>query len=64
MTNQVVFGIRKPKGRDTLKVDAHRYVKEDMERSKRLTDASNTMVSQLKNANERSIKTIQPQNGS
>lgn len=44
------------KGRDTLKVDAHRYVKEDMERSKRLTDASNTMVSQLKNANERSIK--------
>lgn len=44
------------KSREELDVDARRYVKEDMERTKRLTDSSNTMVNQLRSANEKSIK--------
>ncbi len=44
------------KGRSDLTVDAKRYAKEDMERTKRLTDASSHMTNELKRINEKSIK--------
>lgn len=40
----------KKNGRSDLDVDANRYVKEDLERTKRLTDSSRTMTNELKNA--------------
>ena len=46
----------KKKGREDLDVDASRYVKEDMTRSKRLVDESSRMTSELKRANEQAIK--------
>lgn len=46
---------RKSKG-DPHEADPNKWVKEDMERSKRLTDASSTMTRELKNANDRAIK--------
>ena len=36
--------------------DTNRWVKEDMERSKRLVDSSKQLTNDLKNANEKSIK--------
>jgi hypothetical protein len=36
--------------------DTNRWVKEDMERTKRLTDSSKQLTNELKNANEKSIK--------
>lgn len=38
------------------KADPDKWVKEDMERSKRLVDASSNMANQLKSANEHSIR--------
>ena len=46
----------KKSGREDLAVDAKRYAKEDMERTKRLTDASSHMTNELKRINEKSIK--------
>lgn len=46
----------KKNGRSDLEVDAKRYVKEDMERTKRLTDAGSTMSRNLKEANSKAIK--------
>lgn len=42
----------KKKGNRVAQADPKRWVKEDMERSKRLTDASSTMVNDLKNINK------------
>ena len=46
----------KKNGREDLSVDAKRYVKEDMERTKRLADSSSHMTNELKRINEKSIK--------
>ena len=46
----------KKKGNKVAQADPNRWVKEDLERSKKLTDASSNMVNQLKNANNISIK--------
>lgn len=46
----------KKNGRSDLEADAKRYVKEDMERTKRLTDAGSNMTRNLKEANEKAIK--------
>lgn len=51
-------GVARSGGKKNRKVEdpnASRWVKEDLERSKRLTDSSNNMVNQLKNANAHSI---------
>lgn len=42
--------------REDLDIDADRYVKEDLERSKRLTEASSHMTNELNKANDRSIR--------
>lgn len=42
----------KKKGNRVSQADPDRWVKEDMERTKRLTDASSTMVNDLKNVNK------------
>lgn len=42
--------------REDLDVDADRYVKEDLERSKRLAEASSHMTNELNKANDRSIR--------
>lgn len=44
------------KGRTDLAVDADRYVREDLERTKRLTESTARMTNELKNANDRSIR--------
>lgn len=46
----------KKNGRSDLEVDANRYVKEDLERTKRLTDAGSTMSRNLKEANSKAMK--------
>ena len=46
----------KKNGRSDLEVDAKRYVKEDLERTKRLTDAGANMSRNLKEANRKAIK--------
>ena len=46
----------KKKGDKVGQADPNRWVKEDLERSKRLSDASSTMVNDLKNINTNSIK--------
>lgn len=46
----------KKNGRTDLTADAKRYAKEDMERTKRLTDASSHMTNELKRINDKSIK--------
>ena len=46
----------KKNGRTDLSVDASRYVKEDMERTKRLTDASSHMTNEIKRINDKAIK--------
>ena len=42
--------------RETLDTDANRYVKEDLTRSKRLIDETETMSNKLKKVNDESIK--------
>lgn len=44
------------KERRKYTADTNRWVKEDMERTKRLTDSSKQLTNELKNANEKSIK--------
>ena len=46
----------KKKGNKIGQTDPNRWVREDIERSKKLIDASSNMVTQLKNANNISIK--------
>lgn len=46
----------KKNGRSDLAADAKRYAKEDMERTKRLSDASSHMTNELKRINDKSIK--------
>lgn len=46
----------KKNGRSDLSIDASRYVKEDMERTKRLTDASSNMTRELQNANSKAAR--------
>lgn len=46
----------KKKGNKVAQADPNRWVKEDMERTKRLTDASSTMTNELKKANDKAIK--------
>lgn len=46
----------KKNGRKDLEVDAKRYVKEDWERTKRLTDAGANMSRKLKEVNSKAIK--------
>ena len=46
----------KKNGRTDLAADAKRYAKEDMERTKRLTDASSHMANELKRVNDKAIK--------
>lgn len=48
--------VGKKKSDKVKESDPKRWVKEDLERSKRLTDASNTMVNELKNINNNSFK--------
>lgn len=48
--------IGKKKGEKYTQPDANRWVREDLERSKRLADASSTMVNDLKNVNKSSGK--------
>ena len=52
----VYYKTNKKNKREDLDVDAKRYVKEDMERTKRLTDASSHAANELKKANEKAIK--------
>lgn len=49
----------KKKGNKIGQADPNRWVREDIERSKKLTDASSNMVGQLKNANNISVKNRQ-----
>lgn len=46
----------KKKGNKVGQADPDRWVKEDMERSKRLTDSSKQLTNELKNANDKAIK--------
>lgn len=46
----------KKNGRSDLDVDVNRYVKEDWERVKRLTDAGSTMSRNLKETNSKAMK--------
>lgn len=46
----------KKKDEQFTSADAHRWVREDMTRSKRLADESSTMANKLKNANDTSIR--------
>ena len=46
----------KKKGNRVGQADPNRWVKEDLERTKRLSEASSTMVNDLKNINSNSIK--------
>lgn len=48
--------IYRKKGKKVSSPDPKRWVKENMERSKRLTDASSTMVNDLKNINNNAIR--------
>ena len=46
----------KKNGRTELEADANRYVKEDLTRTKRLTDETAGLARNLKNANDQSIR--------
>lgn len=46
----------KKKGQKVGEADPNRWVKEDMERSKKLTDASSTMTRELQKINDTSLK--------
>lgn len=46
----------KKNGRTELEADANRYAKEDLTRTKRLTDGTAGLVRNLKNANDQSIR--------
>lgn len=46
----------KKNGRTELEADANRYVKEDLTRTKRLTDETASLARNLKNANDQSIR--------
>lgn len=46
----------KKNGRTDLEADPHRYVKEDLQRTKSLTEASSRMTGDLKRVTEKSIK--------
>lgn len=46
----------KKNGRTDLEVDAKRYVTEDLQRTKRLTDASSQMTRELQNVNNKAAK--------
>lgn len=46
----------KKNGRSELEPDVNRYVKEDLERTKRLTDSGSNMARSLKEANEKQIR--------
>lgn len=46
----------KKKGNKVGQADPNRWVKEDMERSKRLADSSKQLTNELKNANDKAIK--------
>lgn len=46
----------KKKGNKVGQADPNRWVKEDMERTKRLTDSSKQLTNDLKNANDKAIK--------
>lgn len=46
----------KKNGRTDLEGDANRYVKEDLQRTKRLTDETAGLARNLKNANDQSIR--------
>ena len=48
--------VGKKKGDKVGQADPNRWVKEDLERTKRLSEASNTMVNDLKNINNNSTK--------
>ena len=45
----------KKKGEKITTADPNRWVKEDMERSKRLSEASSTLINDVKNANNKSL---------
>lgn len=46
----------KKKGNKVGQADPNRWVREDMERTKRLSEASSSMVNELKNANNKSLR--------
>lgn len=46
----------KKKGNKVGQADPNRWVREDMERTKRLSEASSSMVNELKNVNNKSLK--------
>lgn len=46
----------KKKGDKVGQADPNRWIKEDMERTKRLTDSSKQLTNDLKNANDKAIK--------
>ena len=48
----------KKQGRQDLEVDAHRYVKEDRERTKKLAEAGSKLTNDLKQINDRAIKNL------
>lgn len=47
---------REKNGKKAVPINPNRWVKEDLARSKQLTDASSNLVNQVKNANNISIK--------
>ena len=47
---------REKNGKKAVPINPNRWVKEDLVRSKQLTDASSNLVNQVKNANNTSIK--------
>ena len=46
----------KKNGRSDLQVDASRYVKEDLERSKNIIDSTNRITNEISNANRKSME--------
>lgn len=50
------YKVSNKNGRSDLTADPNRYVKEDLERSKRVADATSNMTRELKNANDRAIR--------
>lgn len=50
------FKASKKNGREDLVADAGRYVKEDLERTRKVTDASSNLTNELKKVNDKAIK--------
>lgn len=50
------YKVSNKNGRSDLAADPNRYAKEDLERTKRLTDSTSSMTRELKNANDRAIR--------